>query len=484
MVTQGQLLAGRYRVIQPIAAGGAGGMWLGVDQDDDEPVAIKQCVLPAGLTPDQQDQFRVWTVREARAFAVVGHPNVVRMQDVLPDDEAPWIVTEYVPSLSLRQVLDESGPLPPARVAGIGLAVLEALLAVRRAGLLHLDVKPGNVLIGTDGRVMLTGFGPAVTAEGARALTGAGVILGTPEYLAPERLTDGVVLPESDLWSLGATLYHAVEGRPPFDPGSTPGLLRALALEEPDPPQRAGPLTPLLTGLLRRDPAARLDPLEVQRELRLAVNPDADRDEPVPVRPALAGPSRPKRRRRFAMLAALIGVLVVLIAAFVVMRPGGSAGEARAETSLPSPPDGYDWASPASGGYRIAIPVGWGTRSLDQPGDLEIANVTLSGVWPLQVRVEHMPSTDLVADLQARESRAKLPNYQRIRLEWIVKPSGGIWEYTYDDPAYGPTHGLQRVVEADNGLAYVFDWRVARDDWAQRKPLFDQMFSTFMVTAD
>ncbi len=163
MVTVGQLVAGRYRVVHPLAAGGMSKVWLARDEMTGDPVAIKRCELPTGLTPDEQDLFRVWTVREARAFAIVGHPNVIRTLDVLPDDDAPWIVMEYVPSRSLQQVIDESGALPPARVAGIGLAVLEGLLAIRRAGLLHLDVKPSNVLIADDGRVVLSDFGPAVT---------------------------------------------------------------------------------------------------------------------------------------------------------------------------------------------------------------------------------------------------------------------------------------------------------------------------------
>src|SRR4051812_19579538 len=185
MVTVGQLVAGRYRVLHPLAEGGLSRVFLAHDEVDDEPVALKRCTLPDGLTADEEDVFRVWTAREARSFALVDHPNVVRTLDVLHDDEAPWIVMEFVPSRSLQQVLDESGPLPPARAAGIGLAVLEGLLPVRRAGLLHLDVKPSNVLIAHDGRVMLSDFGPAVSAEGVRALAGAGIVLGSPKYLAP-----------------------------------------------------------------------------------------------------------------------------------------------------------------------------------------------------------------------------------------------------------------------------------------------------------
>src|SRR3954452_2261410 len=292
MVTVGQRVAERYRLLRPLAAGGMGGVWLAHDEAEDDLVALKKCAVPDGLTRDEQDLFRVWTVREARAFTVVGHPNVVRTLDVIPGDDEPWIVMEYVPSRSLQQVIDESGALPPARVAGIGLAVLDALLAVRRAGLLHLDVKPGNVLIADDGRVMLTDFGPAVTVEGVRALATAGIILGSPKYLAPERLYDGVALPESDLWSLGAPLYHAVEGNPPFVRDTTAATLLALTEGPPQPPTRAGALAPVIAGLLRIDPAARLDPPAVEAGLRAVLHQPADRPgRSVPMPPALSAPA-------------------------------------------------------------------------------------------------------------------------------------------------------------------------------------------------
>jgi serine/threonine protein kinase len=304
-VRTGAIVAGRYRLVQPLGAGGLGRVWLAHDEAVRRQVAIKMCQLPDGLDPDERDLFLDWTVREARALASIGHPNVVRTYDVLPDAEAPWIVMEYVPSHSLQQVIDESGPLPPARVAAIGLAVLDALLAVRRAGLLHLDVKPSNVLIAHDGRVMLTDFGPAVTGDGLRALAAAGIVLGSPKYLAPERM-DGLALPESDLWSLGATLYHAVEGRPPFARRTLDATLQAIAEDPPDPARLAGPLTPVLEGLLRSDPADRLPVGDVGAELSAVVLRDAA--EP---RGTLDWPSR--TRFRFAAVAALIAALLAVV---------------------------------------------------------------------------------------------------------------------------------------------------------------------------
>ncbi|WP_433829750.1 protein kinase domain-containing protein [Actinoplanes sp. CA-015351] len=270
MVPLGEVVAGRYRILRPLANGGMSRVWLASDDRAGvaRHVAIKQCTVPDGLSPEQRDVVRQWAFHEARAAARVRHPNLIHTLEVCQDNAGPWIVMEYVPSRSLQEIVETEGSLPPVRVAEIGLAVLAALAAANDAGVLHLDVKPGNVLIGDDGRVVLTDFGPAVTSAGIQALTEAGVVLGSPKYIAPERLFEHTSTVASDLWSLGATLYHAVEGRPPYLRSSTTGVLRALADTEPDPTRQAGPLTPLLAGLLRRDPATRLGVHEVEAKLR------------------------------------------------------------------------------------------------------------------------------------------------------------------------------------------------------------------------
>ncbi|MCU7728789.1 serine/threonine protein kinase [Actinoplanes sp. KI2] len=316
-VRTGQLIADRYLLVEPLGAGGLGRVWLARDHTDDGLVAIKRCALPEGLAPDAGDLFFAWTVHEARELSRIGHPNVVRIFDVIPDDE-PWIVMEYVPSRPLQEVIDESGPLPPVRVAAIGLAMLDGLLAVRRAGLLHLDIKPGNVLIAQDGRAMLTDFGPAVTTEGLRALAAAGIVLGSPKYLAPERLIDGISLPESDLWSVGATLYYAVEGRPPFARPTVDATLLAIAGERPDPPRRAGPLIGVLAGLLRYEPADRLSVDEAGAALSAIVL------ESVRTPAGGAWPCRPSRSRiGFAVLAAMVSALLAVVTV-LTHRPGGA----------------------------------------------------------------------------------------------------------------------------------------------------------------
>src|SRR3954469_6841362 len=162
-MADGQLVAGRYRIVRRLAVGGMSRVWLAADELLDRRVAVKKCGLPDGLGIPERALVREWTVREARAVARIVHPNVIRILDVLPGEDGPWIVMEHVPSRSLLEVIEQSGPLPPDRVAAIGLAILAGLAAAGEAGVLHLDVKPGNVLMAPGGRVVLTDFGPAVT---------------------------------------------------------------------------------------------------------------------------------------------------------------------------------------------------------------------------------------------------------------------------------------------------------------------------------
>ncbi|GAB2926598.1 serine/threonine-protein kinase [Micromonospora polyrhachis] len=262
-----QIVADRYRLVKPLGQGGMGRVWMARDEVLHRDVAIKELVPPPGLTPEERREMRERSLREARAIARLNHINVVRVFDVLRTDGDPWIVMEYVPSRSLQDVLADDGPVAPARAAEIGLAVLGALKAAHKAGMLHRDVKPGNVLIGDDGRVVLTDFGLA-TVPGDPTVTRTGLVLGSPAYIAPERARDGTTGPEADLWSLGATLYAAVEGQSPYARSSAIATLTALATEPPPPPKNAGPLKAVLAGLLRKDPTQRINAEVAERLLR------------------------------------------------------------------------------------------------------------------------------------------------------------------------------------------------------------------------
>ncbi|MFF5083792.1 protein kinase [Actinoplanes sp. NPDC000266] len=258
------LITGRYRLDESLGQGGMGRVWRARDEVLQRDVAIKELL-------QEGDAEHRRLLREARAAARLGHPNVVQVFDVLEVDEHAWIVMEYVPSRSLQEAMRDEGPMDPRRVARIGLEVLAALRAADRAGVAHRDVKPANVLLADDGRVLLTDFGIA-TIEGDALISTSDVLIGSPEYMSPERAKTGVAGLASDLWSLGATLYAAVEGQSPFHRTSAIATLTALAADEPDPPHRAGPLEPVLTGLLRKDPAERIDATEAEHLLRAAAS--------------------------------------------------------------------------------------------------------------------------------------------------------------------------------------------------------------------
>ncbi|MFI7600647.1 protein kinase [Actinoplanes sp. NPDC049681] len=300
MAVRRMLIAGRYRLHEPVGAGGMGRVWLARDEMLDRDVAVKEFVPPDWMTDNEKARLRTRTLREARSAARLNHPHVVKIYDVVHAEDLPWIVMEYVPSRSLHQVIGEDGPYPPLEAARIGLDVLEAITAAHRAGVLHRDVKPHNVLIGTDGRVVLTDFGLATFVDDG-SVTGPGLVVGSPQYVSPERARDGASTVESDLWSFGATLYAAVEGRSPFARESAMATLMALATDEPDPPARAGPLAPVLTGLLRREPVERLTGKEVRERLRAILAAEA---VPAPGASPRTGPRHAADPARGSTLAA------------------------------------------------------------------------------------------------------------------------------------------------------------------------------------
>lgn len=272
----------RFELRRVIGRGGMGCVWLAYDRALRRDVALKE----AAGADDAAVRDRV--LREARAAARISHPNVVRILDVVDAARRPWIVMEHIPSWSLRDLLAANGPLPSAYAAQVGIAVLDGLTATHRAGILHCDVTPGNILIGHDGRVVLADFGIAQGIEVADAVDGPQ--LGTPQYVPPERASANLTLPEGDLYSLGATLYMAVEGRGPFDRDSVESTLAALRDSAPDPPRCADDLAAVISGLLRRDPYLRWRPARVRRELVRIARSGAG---PRPAAGAIATPVQP-----------------------------------------------------------------------------------------------------------------------------------------------------------------------------------------------
>jgi hypothetical protein len=266
----GRVVAGRYELLDRVGHGAMGTVWRARDLRLDREVAVKEVCLPGPMTSQDRSVLRERSLREARVAARLTHPGVVTVHDVIEAESSPWIIMELVPSRSLAQVLAEDGPLSPARAAALGMTVLEALGSAHAAGVVHRDVKPGNILVTPEGRAVLTDFGIA-TLHGDPRLTQAGMVMGTPGFCAPERIRGEPASPASDLWSLGATLYAAVEGRGPFEgQGSAMAVLASIVHGDPPPATRAGPLEPVILALMRRDPAARPDAAGARRLLTAA----------------------------------------------------------------------------------------------------------------------------------------------------------------------------------------------------------------------
>ncbi|WP_198655396.1 serine/threonine-protein kinase [Streptomyces geranii] len=286
-----RVIAGRYRLLSPLGEGGMGTVWLARDEVLHREVAVKEVRAPHGLPTSEVERMYARLEREAWAAARVSNRNVVTVYDVASEEGRPWIVMEVVRGISLADQLDAEGPLSPQRAAHIGAEVLAALRAAHEAGVLHRDVKPANVLLSNDGRVVLTDFGIA-TVEGSSALTMTGEVIGSPEFLAPERALGRTPGPESDLWSLGVLLYAAVEGNSPFRQDTPLSTLRAIVDEELPPPLRAGPLTPVIEGLLRKDPAQRIAAEQAEHDLRIVGAGGTlrtDAVQPPPYTPTIAG---------------------------------------------------------------------------------------------------------------------------------------------------------------------------------------------------
>src|SRR5215468_6881775 len=255
----GCVVAGRYELLDRIGQGAMGTVWRARDQVLARDVAVKEVRLPELMPDRERTILRERTLREARVSAKLSHPCVVTVHDVIEANGTPWIVMELVIARSLERVLAEDGPLPPRRVAETGLMLLEALASAHAAGIVHRDVKPGNVLLTRDGRAVLTDFGIAAM-DGDPALTQTGMVMGTPGFCAPERIRGAPASPASDLWSLGATLYAAVEGRAPFDGhGSPMAVLTSIVHSDPPPARLAGPLRAVIEALMSKDPAQRPD---------------------------------------------------------------------------------------------------------------------------------------------------------------------------------------------------------------------------------
>ncbi|MGH3785140.1 MAG: serine/threonine-protein kinase [Pseudonocardiaceae bacterium] len=257
---EGKLIAGRYRPGLAPGQWGDGVVWQAHDERLHRTVAIKQVLLPSALSDIEADEANRRAMREGRITARLHHPHAISVFDVVEYEDQPFLIMEYLPSSSLATVLSIQDVLPPDTVARIGSQIASALAAAHKAGIAHRDIKPGNVLLADDGTAKITDFGIS-HAVGDVTVTATGMLAGTPAYLAPEVAQGNSAGFLSDVFSLGSTLYTAVEGTPPFGLNNNAiALLHQVAMGRITPPQRSGPLTPLLLRLLQRNPEQRSRP--------------------------------------------------------------------------------------------------------------------------------------------------------------------------------------------------------------------------------
>jgi hypothetical protein len=519
--TGGRLVAGRYRLLSPLGTGGMGTVWRAEDEVLGRAVAVKEVTFPHGLSDEDRDVLRERTRREARAAARLDHPSAVTVYDVVEEDGAPYLVMELVEASTLSEVIRSDGPLSPQRTAQVGLALLGALEAAHRQGIVHRDVKPGNVLLGADGRVVLTDFGIASTT-GDSSITSTGLLLGSPSYIAPERAKGESPGPASDLWSLGATLFTAVEGRPPFDGGEPLLTVTAVVTGEHVPYVHAGPLEPVLEGLLAREPDTRMSAQEARRELEavggsapplvipptmalqvdLPAKPRSERttaleveevreaaDAAEPVEPAWQRPARPVARRR-SRLPLVLTALALLLAAGVVglvlaFDPGrgplAALDPREPEPSASASADDEPKPLPA-GWVRYKDPDGW---SIGVPADY--VQTTYRGTQ-VQLRDQATRRTLRIDDdveLQgtplatweafSRELAASLQQYEELAVKQRDDRTADL-EFTYFSET--ELHVVDRLVVAgDRGFALY--WQVPERRWAESLPVFEQIAETF-----
>ena len=268
----GQLLCERYRLVEPVGKGAMGQIWRGYDEILKRSVAVKEILLPEGLEGTERDHLIARTLREARAAARLHHPGIVTVYNAVQSDGVPWTVMEFVSGPSLQQVIASDGRLPWEHVAALGADLADALAHAHAAGVVHRDLKPGNVLL-AGRRTVLTDFSVAHILDSTTQLTAEGTLIGTPQYMAPEQVEGASIRAPVDIWALGATLYTAVEGSPPFDGPTLTAILAAILTRPPPTPRYAGPMTPVISALLSKAPSQRPDAATLTRQLTELLRP-------------------------------------------------------------------------------------------------------------------------------------------------------------------------------------------------------------------
>ncbi|BAJ28912.1 MULTISPECIES: serine/threonine-protein kinase [Kitasatospora] len=518
----GRLLADRYRLGEVLGRGGMGTVWRAEDELLGRIVAVKELRMTGTVDEIERHRLVARTRREAKAAARIRHTAAVTVYDVVEEDDRPWIVMELVAGRSLSDVVGEDGPLTPRRAAAVALDLLGVLGAAHRQGVLHRDVKPSNVLIGEDGRTVLTDFGIA-SVEGDTAITSTGMLVGAPSYIAPERARGRLPGPPSDLWSLGGTLYAMVEGVPPYDRGDALATLTAVMTEPLPVPRNAGPLRPVIEGLLEKDPDRRMDADTARPLLELiAAGKPLPEDETltVPAPPPVPAPGpaaaatvetppaeRPagRDRRRGALVGGAVLAVLALVAALVVFWPEGKepdgGGSADAALSGPADPTGAPLSAPASApasasatpgesaapspalspgqtppGYTVyKDPSGFSITLPDwlanQGQDYRATSRRFEGRGLRLVIDWQSPAGDsALKDWQESDRNAKMTNYRKVRVESVAYrdwANAADWEWTYTGKTGTLLHSLNRGFVTGGGTyGYAIYWTMPEESWS------------------
>jgi hypothetical protein len=530
------LLAGRYRLASEIGRGGMGVVWAAHDELLQRDVAVKEVHFPPSLGAEDVQRLSGRTLREARAVAAVDTPSVVRVFDIVEQDGRPWIVMELLRGRTLTEAVAQEGSLPQQEVARIGLALVDALEASHAAGILHRDVKPGNVLLVDGGRVALTDFGIA-TAAGETNDATTGVVLGSPSYVAPERFQGMAPAAASDYWALGATLWTAAEGHPPYGGADPYAVVTAVATSAPPPLTQTGPvLRDLLLAVMDRDPSRRPGPEQIRQGLNrvleepeATLQPTAPLTQPLvedfdrttvlgaaprpvtgapPVRPVTAAPpvrptAAPAGQRRVVPAAVAVAAAAVVLAGGALAlnhdssgtaapaaparttapaattRPSAAAAPTSAATTKPATKAG-SYTDPAIG-WSVDVPQGWNRKTVDAGTRFTDPS---SGRYVL-IATRYPAGPSAVGAWRDAEGsfRSSHRGYQRIRLETISGDAArgaadaADWEFTYDGG--GRTlHALDRaLVFGKRGYAVYVQAPV--DQWDASQSLFNAVQASF-----
>lgn len=439
--TDGPLLARRYRLLAQVGRGGMGTVWQAHDEVLGRDVAVKEVILPHGFSDDDRALQYKRTFREARTAARLGHPGVVTVYDVVEEDGRPWIIMELIKTRSLDQVIKEEGALDPLRAADIGRQMLAALHAAHTAGVLHRDVKPSNVLLAAGDRAVLTDFGIAI-AEGDATLTQTGLVMGSPAYIAPERARGRTAGPASDLWSLGVTLYAMVDGRSPFERSEPMAALVAIISEEPPPATSAGPLRPVIEGLLCKDPDARMEAREaglLLDDILREASEDALQTHPVPP-PEERAPTEAPAEGSAADAAAEVNASAAPPAADVTLLDSRVIDDPDRTSVVGAAPDAAQPPEPS----RPAPPAREPAADQGAAGGYADASVTVFDAR-VSPEFEARPPVDLdarsAADFEGREETGSRTSSSE-RGESATRPPAGS---PYGPPAYVASSGRSRT---------------------------------------